>query len=130
HRKLKVIEYIETHQPDLLSIQEASYEMMKELSSYFTDYDWIGQGREGANNGEFNAILYKKNNVELLQQGQFWLSETPAIPGSISWNSACSRICTWGIFKKSNASPIYLDRKSTRLNSSHVSISYAVFCLK
>src|SRR5207249_7664570 len=24
---------------------------------------------------------------------------------------------------------IYLDRKSTRLNSSHVSISYAVFCL-
>src|SRR5699024_11760042 len=24
----------------------------------------------------------------------------------------------------------YLDRKSTRLNSSHVSISYAVFCLK
>src|SRR5699024_11347061 len=24
----------------------------------------------------------------------------------------------------------YVDRKSTRLNSSHVSISYAVFCLK
>src|SRR3989344_6602223 len=24
----------------------------------------------------------------------------------------------------------YLDRKSTRLNSSHMSISYAVFCLK
>src|SRR5437868_11913783 len=27
-------------------------------------------------------------------------------------------------------SPGLLDRKSTRLNSSHVSISYAVFCLK
>src|SRR5207249_9025134 len=26
--------------------------------------------------------------------------------------------------------PPFLDRKSTRLNSSHVSISYAVFCLK
>src|SRR5699024_12800530 len=26
--------------------------------------------------------------------------------------------------------PIQKDRKSTRLNSSHVSISYAVFCLK
>src|SRR5690242_20945979 len=25
---------------------------------------------------------------------------------------------------------IYADRKSTRLNSSHMSISYAVFCLK
>src|SRR5699024_12826581 len=26
--------------------------------------------------------------------------------------------------------PLWIDRKSTRLNSSHVSISYAVFCLK
>src|SRR3989442_7670916 len=26
--------------------------------------------------------------------------------------------------------PVWLDRKSTRLNSSHVRISYAVFCLK
>src|SRR5207253_10101793 len=26
--------------------------------------------------------------------------------------------------------PIAIDRKSTRLNSSHVAISYAVFCLK
>src|SRR5690625_6571615 len=25
---------------------------------------------------------------------------------------------------------VYIDRKSTRLNSSHVAISYAVFCLK
>src|SRR5450830_416112 len=31
----------------------------------------------------------------------------------------------------SPADPVqYVDRKSTRLNSSHVSISYAVFCLK
>src|SRR6266540_5225262 len=28
------------------------------------------------------------------------------------------------------ASPARLDRKSTRLNSSHITISYAVFCLK
>src|SRR5690625_5927389 len=26
--------------------------------------------------------------------------------------------------------PLFIDRKSTRLNSSHVAISYAVFCLK
>src|SRR6266496_4608352 len=30
-------------------------------------------------------------------------------------------VCTW---------PLASDRKSTRLNSSHVEISYAVFCLK
>src|SRR5207302_5920398 len=30
----------------------------------------------------------------------------------------------------SNSASWFLDRKSTRLNSSHVKISYAVFCLK
>src|SRR5207253_3963192 len=29
-----------------------------------------------------------------------------------------------------NPAQLYRDRKSTRLNSSHVAISYAVFCLK
>src|SRR5699024_7389580 len=29
-----------------------------------------------------------------------------------------------------HGNPVLVDRKSTRLNSSHVSISYAVFCLK
>src|SRR5207249_9025595 len=32
--------------------------------------------------------------------------------------------------RKVRISEVSLDRKSTRLNSSHVSISYAVFCLK
>src|SRR5690348_18010429 len=34
------------------------------------------------------------------------------------------------LFKKPNRIEEILDRKSTRLNSSHPSISYAVFCLK
>src|SRR5699024_12427877 len=34
------------------------------------------------------------------------------------------------IERKAISRNISLDRKSTRLNSSHVSISYAVFCLK
>src|SRR5690606_41548642 len=32
--------------------------------------------------------------------------------------------------RKHPVTPIFIDRKSTRLNSSHVKISYAVFCLK
>src|SRR5207249_9678782 len=33
-------------------------------------------------------------------------------------------------FEPRSATTVHRDRKSTRLNSSHVSISYAVFCLK
>src|SRR5699024_12163531 len=43
--------------------------------------------------------------------------------GVFNPNSYISSVC--------NSLPLdFIDRKSTRLNSSHVSISYAVFCLK
>src|SRR5438067_8400698 len=45
-----------------------------------------------------------------------------AEPGGVSWTTRKLSPARW--------STTTLDRKSTRLNSSHVSISYAVFCLK
>src|SRR5690625_6802683 len=47
-------------------------------------------------------------------------------------NGLWSFFVTWGIAQSPKAQRIatYVDRKSTRLNSSHVAISYAVFCLK
>src|SRR2546430_15097383 len=57
----------------------------------------------------------------------YTLSLHDALPISIESEGCCScgmyaAIC--------GSSPIVLDRKSTRLNSSHSQISYAVFCLK
>src|SRR5437773_4317589 len=40
------------------------------------------------------------------------------------------RIGWWAIWRTTVASSSPRDRKSTRLNSSHITISYAVFCLK
>src|SRR5258708_24934839 len=47
-----------------------------------------------------------------------------------SW--LCSQMCqSWRLVRSQNSSAsAMLDRKSTRLNSSHQIISYAVFCLK
>src|SRR5207245_8493213 len=48
-----------------------------------------------------------------------WSSVAPCGRGARHWEASCSTPAA--------SSP---DRKSTRLNSSHGSISYAVFCLK
>src|SRR5699024_11450295 len=40
------------------------------------------------------------------------------------------KLCACGSVQPNNKKTNSTDRKSTRLNSSHVSISYAVFCLK
>src|SRR3712207_8997479 len=46
-----------------------------------------------------------------------------------SWNDELQRktLYPWGDHRPT---PKHADRKSTRLNSSHANISYAVFCLK
>src|SRR5207249_9595798 len=49
--------------------------------------------------------------------------------GYLTLDSAWHRRGFWAV-PNLLASTFYGDRKSTRLNSSHVSISYAVFCLK
>src|SRR5260221_10752372 len=45
----------------------------------------------------------------------------------ITGHSQCPAACLKGAHKQTS---VRLDRKSTRLNSSHTVISYAVFCLK
>src|SRR5205814_4751683 len=55
-------------------------------------------------------------------------------PSSVTiFSVGCARRTTTAgprSFAKSKACSGWLDRKSTRLNSSHLGISYAVFCLK
>src|SRR2546427_8849766 len=41
-----------------------------------------------------------------------------------------TRVLAWTLAAHDGSSPSRPDRKSTRLNSSHSQISYAVFCLK
>src|SRR2546427_3168711 len=57
-------------------------------------------------------------------------SEAPDAPGELADAVTALRLATAGPIA---AGPVLferLDRKSTRLNSSHSQISYAVFCLK
>src|SRR5690242_11530512 len=49
------------------------------------------------------------------------------------WNTGQDLAADWYVAARADQPPIsnqIADRKSTRLNSSHMSISYAVFCLK
>src|SRR5690606_40742652 len=61
------------------------------------------------------------------------LLESGFVPKPIAgrtWGFATLRIPFPVVVERHATPPIGRDRKSTRLNSSHVKISYAVFCLK
>jgi len=89
--------------PDILGTQEVLHRQLQDMMARLDGYDYIGVGRDdGKTAGEYAAIFYKRDRLRLLDQGNFWLSETPDRPG-LGWDAACVRVCTWGRFTRVNA---------------------------
>lgn len=96
-----VVRTIRNEEPELFGVQEAHYMWMKVLISAFPDYAYVGVGREnGKRKGEFSAVFYKKKLFSKLDSGSFWLSETPEKAGSLGWDAACIRVCSWAKLKE------------------------------
>ncbi len=99
HRKDLAASMIRLHRADLVGVQEALRHQLDDLTQRLPGYAWVGVGRaDGREGGEYSAILYRTDRFELLDSGTFWLSETPAVPGSKSWDAAIERIATWARF--------------------------------
>jgi endonuclease/exonuclease/phosphatase family metal-dependent hydrolase len=90
--------------PDIFGTQEVLHGQLLDMLDRLDGYDYIGVGRDdGAKAGEYAAVLYKTDRLRLLDQGNFWLSETPDRPG-LGWDAACVRVCSWGKFARQTAS--------------------------
>ncbi|MBD5357482.1 MAG: endonuclease/exonuclease/phosphatase family protein [Bacteroides sp.] len=94
-----VASLIRFHEFNIFGTQEGFKSQLEELKSLLPGYDYTGVAREdGKEKGEHSAIFYDTNMFELLDHGDFWLSETPDRPG-LGWDAACVRICSWGKFR-------------------------------
>lgn len=100
NRREDVMKLLKFHKADIFSVQEALYDQIMDLKDGMSGFDYVGVGRDDGNiNGEFSAIYYNSNRYALIENGTFWLSETPQIP-SKSWDAALNRICTWARLKE------------------------------
>lgn len=98
-RKQASINMVNEEQPTVFGLQEAVKAQVDFLQENLPDYAYYGVGRnDGKESGEFMAIFYKKEAVELLDHGTFWLAATPDTPTK-GWDGQCFRTCTWTIFK-------------------------------
>ena len=87
------------HDFEIFGTQEGKYNGLEQLKSMLPGYEYIGIGRnDGEKKGEYSAIFYKTALFDLLDHGDFWLSQTPDVP-SIGWDASQHRICTWGHFR-------------------------------
>ena len=81
--------------PDLIGTQELFFRQGEDIVSALPEYVWLGNSREGIHRGEYMGVFFKKDRFDLLEMGQFWLSETPNVPASESWDVSLPRMVTW-----------------------------------
>src|SRR5690625_4026434 len=74
------------------------------------------------------SLNYGHNNP-LLKRALLDYIESDGITHGLDMHSS-AKARFLDVFREQILKPREIDRKSTRLNSSHVAISYAVFCLK
>jgi len=97
-RKSLAISRIQAFQPDLLGMQECRDDSQANfVKASLPDYHFYGIRRAGSGDTalEMAPILFRKTSFQIIEQGCFWLSETPEIPGSKSWDSTFPRTVTW-----------------------------------
>ncbi|CCH53633.1 Endonuclease/exonuclease/phosphatase [Fibrisoma limi BUZ 3] len=99
NRKEMVKSLVRYHGFDLFGVQEALRGQLNDLAE-MNEFAFLGKGRDdGKEAGEHSAIFYKKDRFNVLDSGDFWLSETPDKPGK-GWDATCcNRICSWAKFR-------------------------------
>lgn len=100
NRKSWLVDYIQFEELDVFGTQEVQPEQLEYLQKYLPKYANSGKGRNGGKTSlgekdELIPVFYKKEKFLLLDEGTFWLSETPDVPGSIGWDARHSRMVSW-----------------------------------
>lgn len=96
------LDVIRAQKPDLICFQEVIRVQMADLEKGLPTHAGFGfEGPEmdarmvGYQGIAKNPVFYSRERYDLVSAGGFWLSETPHIPGSLSWESARARHVNW-----------------------------------
>jgi endonuclease/exonuclease/phosphatase family metal-dependent hydrolase len=95
-RRESVAKCIREFGPDLLGTQEMLGFQAEYLQGQLPGYGFVGVGRDdGKQKGERAGIFFREDRFEKVQEGHFWLSETPDVAGSKSWLCLVPRMVSW-----------------------------------
>lgn len=82
-----IAQIVQFHGFDIFGTQEGKYPQLQDLRQAMPGYDYIGVGRDdGKQAGEHSAIFYRTDKFEVLEHGDFWLSEITDRPNK-GWDA-------------------------------------------
>jgi endonuclease/exonuclease/phosphatase family metal-dependent hydrolase len=81
---------------DLLGTQEGREVQIKELAvGVKNQLELIDSHRRWIDERMYPCLYINPKTIEVNSSGDIWLSETPNVPGSSSFESSFPRLCTW-----------------------------------
>lgn len=86
--------------PDVIGTQELNKAQGDDTVARLPAYTWFGRDRHGGHDDEHMGIFYKKDRLKIIEQGDFWLSDTPDKVGSITWGNVMPRMVNWALFER------------------------------
>ncbi len=96
------LKIIKDRNPDIICLQEVLKVQAADFKRFFKDFQLIGfDGPEmdenpvGYHGIAKNPILFSTKKYELIAAGVYWLSESPLVAGSKSWDTARARHANW-----------------------------------
>lgn len=99
-RRELVVVMLRAEQPDVIGMQELIKRQGDEIVAKLPQYAWLGEGRRGGEDDEHMGVFYRKDRLRVRDSGNFWLSDTPEVPGSITWGNIYPRMVTWAQFER------------------------------
>lgn len=98
-RRALTVATIRAAAPDLIGTQELFQRQGDDVVKALPQYSWFGTDRYGGHKDEHMGIFYRRDRLKIVEQGQFWLSDTPEVPGSITWGHPMPRMVNWATFE-------------------------------
>ena len=99
-RKHDLVELVKKLDMDVFGMQEVCPDQAAYFRENLGEWEFVGDHRGPDRvSDEASPVFYRKSRFEALKKGTFWLSETPEVPASKSWKTACTRVCSYLILK-------------------------------
>lgn len=110
NRSKVAIEMLKAYMPDSFGVQECTPRWKRIFFYNLGDkYASVGKARDPFGPyTEYSSVYYLKDKYNLIDDGTFWLSETPDKPYSKSFNTSCTRIATWALLEEKTTGKRYL----------------------
>jgi endonuclease/exonuclease/phosphatase family metal-dependent hydrolase len=99
-RRDLVVEMLRAEDPDVIGTQELFKRQGDEIVERLPQFVWFGEGRGGGDADEHMGVFYRKDRLRVRESGNFWLSDTPDVPGSRTWGNLYPRMVTWARFER------------------------------